>query len=304
MSKDDGKSSNKQKPQVAKTAGKSARAAEGFSKRDLMAKLPKEMRKYTDNALASQLPFIAITLEKMSNIALTQSKVGGYPYFPIEMDFPLDSGGKPLDFLAQVNFAEIPVLEDYPTSGIVQFFIARTESYGKDFGGAKGQIDYRVIYHENTNLPARESFPELDALRVEGQYTSPNNNDAVFGMQFKKAFGIISSHSFSFNQFFKNEDFNFFTQFEAEGKGKTREVERAYNDFADPAGNKVGGYPGFCQDDPRFNERSIKDWQLLFQLDSGNGIMWGDMGVGNFFISNEDLKNKDFSKVYYYWDCS
>ncbi|MFR5020261.1 DUF1963 domain-containing protein [Faecalibacillus intestinalis] len=29
----------------------------------------------------------------------------------------------------------------------------------------------------------------------------------------------------------------------------------------------------------------------------------GDSGVGNFFISKEDLKNKDFSHVRYYWDC-
>ena len=28
-----------------------------------------------------------------------------------------------------------------------------------------------------------------------------------------------------------------------------------------------------------------------------------DSGVGNFFISKEDLKNKDFSHVRYYWDC-
>ncbi|MDE5859478.1 MAG: DUF1963 domain-containing protein, partial [Oscillospiraceae bacterium] len=33
-------------------------------------------------------------------------------------------------------------------------------------------------------------------------------------------------------------------------------------------------------------------------------IMWGDMGVANFFISENDLKNLDFSKVAYNWDCS
>ncbi|RHO34391.1 DUF1963 domain-containing protein [Coprobacillus sp. AM17-34] len=29
----------------------------------------------------------------------------------------------------------------------------------------------------------------------------------------------------------------------------------------------------------------------------------GRFSVGNFFISKEDLKNKDFSHVRYYWDC-
>jgi uncharacterized protein YwqG len=32
--------------------------------------------------------------------------------------------------------------------------------------------------------------------------------------------------------------------------------------------------------------------------------MFGDVGVANFFITEEDLKKKDFSKVIYNWDCS
>jgi uncharacterized protein YwqG len=37
--------------------------------------------------------------------------------------------------------------------------------------------------------------------------------------------------------------------------------------------------------------------------DAENEIMWGDSGVGNFFIHPEDLKKRDFSKVFYNWDC-
>jgi len=45
---------------------------------------------------------------------------------------------------------------------------------------------------------------------------------------------------------------------------------------------------------------------LLLQLDSDDSIdlMWGDSGVGNFFIKDEDLKNLNFSNVLYNWDCS
>ncbi len=32
-------------------------------------------------------------------------------------------------------------------------------------------------------------------------------------------------------------------------------------------------------------------------------ILWGDAGVGNFFINREDLKRRDFSKILYNWDC-
>ena len=32
-------------------------------------------------------------------------------------------------------------------------------------------------------------------------------------------------------------------------------------------------------------------------------IMWGDSGVCNFFISDEDLKALNFDRVLYNWDC-
>ncbi|MDN5490601.1 MAG: DUF1963 domain-containing protein, partial [Acinetobacter sp.] len=35
----------------------------------------------------------------------------------------------------------------------------------------------------------------------------------------------------------------------------------------------------------------------------GIEIMWGDSGVGNFFIHPDDLEKRDFSKVVYNWDC-
>ena len=38
---------------------------------------------------------------------------------------------------------------------------------------------------------------------------------------------------------------------------------------------------------------------LLFQMDSDMHIMWGDSGVANFFIKNDN----DFDDVFYTWDC-
>ncbi|WP_155392911.1 DUF1963 domain-containing protein, partial [Clostridium sporogenes] len=32
-------------------------------------------------------------------------------------------------------------------------------------------------------------------------------------------------------------------------------------------------------------------------------LMFGDAGVANFFINEEDLKKLDFTKVLYNWDC-
>ena len=35
----------------------------------------------------------------------------------------------------------------------------------------------------------------------------------------------------------------------------------------------------------------------------GEDIMWGDSGVGGFFINEENLKDLDFDKAVYNWDC-
>ncbi|MGN1033047.1 MAG: DUF1963 domain-containing protein, partial [Intestinibacter sp.] len=73
-------------------------------------------------------------------------------------------------------------------------------------------------------------------------------------------------------------------------------------------GIKIGGYPFFTQEDPREYDYGGYN-TLLLQIDSIDDddedihIMWGDSGVGNFFISAEDLKNRDFSNVLYNWDC-
>ena len=45
---------------------------------------------------------------------------------------------------------------------------------------------------------------------------------------------------------------------------------------------------------------------LMFQLDSefGGSVMWGDLGVGSFFIKRKDLKAGNMDDVYFSWDCS
>lgn len=63
--------------------------------------------------------------------------------------------------------------------------------------------------------------------------------------------------------------------------------------------------PNFTQTDPREYNKSLQKHILLFQIetDDDNDIMWGDCGVANFFIHPDDLKNQDFSKLLYNWDC-
>ncbi|PTL33492.1 hypothetical protein C7120_02410 [Prevotella sp. oral taxon 376] len=37
--------------------------------------------------------------------------------------------------------------------------------------------------------------------------------------------------------------------------------------------------------------------------DDESNIVWGDAGVGNFFINRKALRRRGFSDVLYNWDC-
>lgn len=72
-------------------------------------------------------------------------------------------------------------------------------------------------------------------------------------------------------------------------------------------GHKIGGYPAFTQEDPRYIAKEDDHDILLLQIDTDDigerEIMWGDSGVANFFISRENLKQRNFQDVIYTWDC-
>ena len=93
---------------------------------------------------------------------------------------------------------------------------------------------------------------------------------------------------------------------------KTDELREQYNALHPPFGHKVGGYAGFTQDDPRaYNNEGdyVKridrknPWVLLLQMESDDHLQWGDCGVGHLFIRRQDLLNRDFSQIWYHWDC-
>ena len=85
------------------------------------------------------------------------------------------------------------------------------------------------------------------------------------------------------------------------------ELDETPDWLPDAPGHKIGGYPCFTQEDPRNIPKEDHHDILLLQIDTDNigerEIMWGDSGVANFFISRENLKQRNFQDVIYTWDC-
>lgn len=198
------------------------------------------------------------------------SKLGGEFYWP-------DDDPPELNFLCQINFAELPENGIFPKTGLLQFFIK------DDDASAYGLFDdegYRVVRHEEIESGGRR-------FRSDGTYTPVVREQR---MTFVPDEESLTYSDFRFEAYKELAD--------GVPEDAMYEDERFRGE-----GSKMLGYPYFTQWDPRDEEDGRRI--LLLQLDSCDRcVEWGDAGVANFFISPEALERRDFSDVLYNWDCS
>jgi len=265
--------------------------------------LPKELQPYQAQIEKSALEHIQIQLvESETELKLTQSKVGGFPYLPQEIAYPRDTENKPMLLLAQLNFEEIPHIQHFPMSGILQFYIATNDVCGIDFDNLTIQTNFRVLFHPIIDLSnCQNDFSFLERIPNEDFYILGRNE---YALQFEKSIDYVPAQVINFETFLGMSEQDFFAQFD----DKEDEICELYWETFKSEGHKIGGYPYFVQDDPREHQKQYRIYNtLLFQLDSDfqeqDRVLWGDAGVGNFFISLEDLQNLNFSNVLYTWDC-
>ena len=209
-----------------------------------------------------------------------ESKLGGCPYLTKKEDYPLGINGEPMLFLAQINLSEMPTLPDFPTKGLIQFYIENNDYYGYD-------EPCKVVYIEDyltdeSQLLKEHPYPpeEEDMLPYERECRITFETDVMPLSGTDENFDELSCH-------IEDEE----------------EREELWNLLA-IEGSRMGGYPYFIQNPVEVFESGEKGI-LLLQLDTDDeaGLMFGDCGNCQFFIAEQDLKNKDFSDVFYDWAC-
>ena len=73
-----------------------------------------ELSSHGDAIVATARPAIDIVLDGESQDTLGESRFGGAPDLPAEMDWPRNEDNEALTFLAQINLSEIPNFDDNP----------------------------------------------------------------------------------------------------------------------------------------------------------------------------------------------
>lgn len=255
-------------------------------------------------------PCWKLTLQPEGPCGLLDSKVGGLPYWDPALPYPTDSQGNKMTLLAQLNFAQLGTEAPLPAQGLLQFFIGQDDVFGIDFDQPDSQKDFRVVYHPEPD-PAL-TLEQIQALElpthVEADCCTPVFQEAVFTAE--KTVGYMGPGDCRFEALFR-EAVRAVTGEDIGEKNAYQYFDKADRDYfydqLSAAGHRLLGYPFFTQYDPREPEGPYDT--LLFQLDSDMAedrkdlVLWGDCGVGNFFINREDLLCRDFSRILYNWDC-
>lgn len=264
---------------------------------DNMLILSADLEKYRVEIESTRQNIVTVsTVVLPHKLGILESKIGGLPYIPSGCEYPLIDGVKAKLF-AQINLNNIKdfdclLLNDIlkgKNLGILQFWYQSGHDYcGLEFEkGSKNKI--KVIYREditgsNYKLNEEEiSIAEADNFVV----------DCELLMNFSQGVDYLTiGDDYMISKLYK--DFKF----------SEEALEYFYEMDEVVVHSKIGGYAYFTQEDPRsYMEDIPEDLVLLFQIDSDDNLMWGDSGIGNWFISKKDLENLDFTNVIFNWDC-
>lgn len=224
---------------------------------------------------------------------LRTSKLGGIPYWPEHRVYPQNKQHQDLRLLAQINFAELPSHDLFPSSGILQFFITQQHMYG--YSELPENNGYAVIYHEDSDSP--QTPRDIPQLTLDDD-TSPliKNCRISFTQTTEAPPTYTESTPEIINDYFTEKDFDDpDEEMRAKGIPIAKPVSKLFG-YATPIQTTLRGIP----------KQSEAELILLLQLLSEDDLaacIWGDMGGGYFLISSEDLKHRHFHKAVFTWDC-
>lgn len=250
----------------------------------------------------SQRPVCRLHLNH-ETFAVTDSHLGGVPYVPHDRPIPTDKDGNQLWLCAQINFTQMPHIDGFPESGLLQFFLEDWHfgDFGLEAAPFPPQDYWKVIYYPEIDeavtleeCEAKMAIPWSEAKR--SNMPRPANS---FDLQ-----DIKQGHDWLWRcpdvplkinfqnveqEGVNHEDFRFDTLFAAALKKRLPDAApkefMPYNLPEDTpeewealkkirkqikgGGCKIGGYPNYLQDDPRLYDEG-EGWAecdtLLLQL--------------------------------------
>ncbi|MEJ6398578.1 YwqG family protein [Yoonia sp. 208BN28-4] len=217
------------------------------------------------------------------------SKIGGRPTLPPGKEWP-EHYGMGLHFLAEIHLDEIPrdlAPDALPSSGVLYFFL--------DIGEYSDLMDGRVLYAPHAGPHRVKRHPNL--AKLQRGFVPEIEQDNVLVETAVRAIVAPVPHLNDFDFASVSKELNRSIGDVAKKRFAQALHEKGYSGKQDEDGyvfNMIGG-PKLDIPNPTMGQ-GIK----LLQLDStaGLGLQFGDMGVMEFWIAEEDLRMGRFDRAF------
>ena len=253
-------------------------------------------------------PYAVPAVHVRQSDVVSRSHAGGQPNLPGDTKWP-SRNGVPLDFLARISLAEVQdaVRIDWlPPSGALLFFYdLERQTWGFDPAdrGSWAVLhvedlddDQIASLHQSSDsgrIPFRsfrfvpfQSLPSWERESIKALDLSDAESDALFKIA-DSAFGGRPAHQIG--------------GFPTPVQGDDMELEAQLVSNGLYCGDATG------YNDPRAAELrpGAADWRLLFQFDSDDdlGVMWGDLGILYFWVTEARAKQGDFREAWLVQQC-
>jgi uncharacterized protein YwqG len=261
-------------------------------------------------------PALAFSLVKVKpgKALKGKSHQGGMPDLPVGFQWP-EHSGRPLDFLLQVNCAELAEFDlesALPKAGLLAFFYDLEEQpWGYDPDDLDG---FKVAYFENSSelklhpIPAQSKPLPTCALQFSACLTAPSPWSRVYEkLQSRIAFKPEEEDNY-FEFIDKLDEFAYSKggQHRLLGHPANLQGDMQLEAQLVTHGINCGGPEGYRSAQAKPFEAGADDWRLLLQLDSDSmaNLTWGDAGMLYFWIRKEDLQARAFERAWMKLQCS
>lgn len=280
----------------------------------IIAPTPEQLAELQRRVPTLALPALILTADESAPVTAGGTRIGGPVWLPDGSEWPTGKGGRALEFVAQLDFAAMPPLPDYPEAGVLQLFVGRDDLHGADFD-APDQGDFQLMWHPEGAVGGQTLPPPIlprYGEDADGDYSVPGVGDDRV-----RSSGIVLRattrsmmplpHTYPFDALLAE------LAIDARHNDVDALLEQ-YWDSEQSSCHFVGGHPQFVQFDYRGDgffpphddaPSPYRNYdRVLFQLTSSDGLQWGDVGEANVLIRRDDLIARRFDGAIWYWDCS
>ncbi|MGJ8611683.1 MAG: DUF1963 domain-containing protein [Octadecabacter sp.] len=247
------------------------------------------------------LPIAKASVQTRAQLSPPESRIGGAPLaIGGDKTWPLNVHDcSPKAHIVQINFADIPPIEGFPTQGILQVF-SSLETMDENGGS-----DLLIRWDPDPQTVEVLEVPvELKTAKPWSRDFSKRALNEGLPLQFST--GMAKGNPYNWphqendlcyqNRLPENDEVAVIMD---DWEDRCVRISEGYGD------HWVGGHPRFVQVDFREDVLQFRHLdRVLFHMGCDENINVGDGGEINVMISKDALQRHDFEKAYLSWDCS